>query len=163
VADVWVVDASPLIALAHADNLELLEKLPADLVVPMAVVEEILAGPDDPARRALSLGWGPRQAATVPERVAEWGLGKGESAVLTLAIELEATAVLDDRNARRSAKALGVSVIGTLGVIIRAKKHGLIAAAQPVIRSVVDAGLYYDDHAIQTLLSSVGESWPDLR
>jgi predicted nucleic acid-binding protein len=96
----------------------------------------------------------------VPERVADWGLGKGESAVLSLALELDATAVLDDRNARRCAKALGVSVIGTFGVIIRAKQHGLIAAAQPVIRSVVDAGLYYDGEALQTLLSSIGESWP---
>ena len=51
-------------------------------------------------------------------------------------------------------------MIGTFGVIIRAKQHGLIAAAQPVIRSVVDAGLYYDGGALQTLLSSIGESWP---
>ena len=88
------------------------------------------------------------------------GLGKSESAVLALALELGATAVLDDRSARRGAKALGVSVIGTFGVIIRARQRGLLAAARPVIRSVVDAGLYYDDSAIRTLLSSVGESWP---
>ena len=96
-ADGWVVNASPLIALAHAKKLELLEKLPSELVVPEAVVDEILAGPDDPARRALVSGWGPRRAATVPERVAEWGLGKGESAVLALALELDATAMLDAR------------------------------------------------------------------
>lgn len=95
----------------------------------------------------------------VPESIAEWGLGKGESAVLALALALEATAVLDDRSARRCASALGVPVIGTFGVIIRAKKRGLIAAAQPVIRSVIDAGLYYDDQSIRTLLSSVGERW----
>lgn len=158
-ADVWIVNASPLIALAHAHKLELLEKLPAELVVPEAVVEEILAGPDDPAHRALASGWGPRRTAAVLQEVAEWGLGKGESAVLALALELDATAVVDDRSARRCAKTLGISVIGTFGVIVRAKKHGLIAAAQPVIRSVVDAGLYYDDDAIRTLLSSLGESW----
>jgi len=50
VADGWVVNASPLIALAHAGKLELLDKLPSELVVPEAVVEEILAGPDDPGR-----------------------------------------------------------------------------------------------------------------
>ena len=159
-ADAWVVNASPLIALAHADKLELLEKLPAEIVVPEAVVEEILAGPNDPARRALASAWGPRRPATVPEKVAEWGLGKGESAVIALALELRATAILDDRSARRCAKALGVPVLGTFGVIIRAKQRGLIASAQPVIRSIVDAGLYYDDAAIRTLLSSIGESWP---
>jgi len=160
VADVWVVNASPVIALAHADALELLEKLSTRLVVPEAVVEEILAGPEDPARRALASGWGSRHAATVPARVAEWGLGSGESSVVALALELNATAVLDDRNARRSAKALGVSLIGTFGVIIRARRLGVIPAAKPVIRSVVDAGLYHDDDAIRVLLAHEGESWP---
>jgi predicted nucleic acid-binding protein len=40
VADVCVVNASPLIALAHADSLELLEALPAELTVPEASVGE---------------------------------------------------------------------------------------------------------------------------
>ena len=158
--DVWVVNASPLIALGHAGELELLENLASRLIVPDAVAEEILEGPDDPARRALSSGWGGRRACVVPERVAEWGLGKGESAVIALSVELNATAVLDDRNARRCAKALDVSVIGTFGAVIRAKHQGLIPAARPVIRSIVSAGLYYDDHGLRRLLSSVDESWP---
>jgi predicted nucleic acid-binding protein len=92
--------------------------------------------------------------------VAEWGLGRGESAVIALAMELGATAILDDRSARRCATALRLPVIGTFGVIVRAKQHGVIATAQPVIRSVVDAGLYYDDEALRTLLSRIGASWP---
>ena len=159
-ADVWIVNASPVIALAHADALGLLEKLSTRLVVPEAVVEEVLAGPEDPAHRALASGWGSRQAGAVPARVAEWGLGKGESAVVAIALELGATAVLDDRNARRCAKALGVPLIGTFGVILRARRQGLISAAKPVIRAVVDAGLYHDDDAIRALLSHEGESWP---
>lgn len=159
-ADVWVVNASPLIALGHAGKLELLEKLPAALFIPDAVAEEILAGPDDPACRALTAGWGPRRKTAVPEAVAEWSLGKGESAVVALALELGGTAVLDDRNARRCAKALEVPVIGTFGVIVRAKKQGLIAAAGPVIRALVDGGLYYDDDGIRALLSGIDEHWP---
>jgi predicted nucleic acid-binding protein len=159
VDDVWVVNASPLIALAHAKKLELLEKLSAQLVIPDAVAQEILAGRDDPARRALVSGWGQRRSTAISEKVAEWGLGQGESAVVATALELGGTAVLDDRSARRCAKALGVPIIGTFGVIIRARKFGLIEAAQPVIRSVVNAGLYYDDDSLRKLLSSVGEAW----
>lgn len=138
----------------------MLERLCWQLVVPSAVAEEILAGPEDPARRALVSGWGPRREAMVPEQVAEWGLGKGESAVIALTLALGATAVVDDRNARRCAQALGVSVIGTLGVIIRAKRHGLIDLAAPIIRSVLDAGLFYDDEGVRRLLEDVGERWP---
>ena len=98
---------------------------------------------------------GPRRATTVPEKVSEWGLGKGESAVPALAVELDATAALDDRSARRCAKALGVSMIGTFGVIVRAKRRGLVPAAAPVMREVVNAGLYYSDDAIEMLLASV--------
>jgi len=160
VSDVWVVDASPLIILGQVGELELLERLSSQLIVPAAVAEEVLAGPDDPAHRALLSGWGERRHATVPEMVAGWGLGQGESAVIALALELGATAVVDDRSARRCARAVGATVIGTLGVILRAKRRGLIDAAAPIIRSVLDAGLFYEDQAVRRLLEDVGEHWP---
>ena len=158
--DVWVVDASPLIILGQAGKLELLERLSERLVVPAAVAEEVLAGPEDAAHRALRTGWGEQRLADVPEAVAEWSLGQGESAVIALALELGATAVLDDRSARRCARAFGVSVIGTLGVILRAKRCGLVDAAAPIIRSVLDAGLFYEDEGVRRLLEGVGECWP---
>lgn len=96
----------------------------------------------------------------MPERVAEWGLGHGESAVLALALELGATAVVDDRAARRCAGVLGVPVIGTFGVILRAKRRGLLSDAAPSIRSVLAAGLFYDDALMGAVLASVGETWP---
>ena len=134
--DVWIANASPLIALARAGQLDLLTALPGSLVVPEPVAEEILAGRDDPARTALASGWGTRRAVTVPERIAEWGLGRGESAVLALALELgAATAVLDDRAARGCGRALGIPVIGTFGVIILAKQRGILTAAEPVFRA----------------------------
>lgn len=156
----WVVNASPLIALAHAGGLELLQRLPTQLLIPEAVVDEVLAGPEDPAHRALAGGWGSRWPVTPPERIVEWGLGRGESAVLALALELSATAVIDDRAARRCAHVLGVPVIGTLGVIVRAKRRALIAEAAPLIRSVLAAGLFCDEEMIATLLTAVDEPWP---
>jgi predicted nucleic acid-binding protein len=51
VSDVWVANASPVIALAKAGHLDLLTKLANELWVPDAVVAEILAGPAaDPGR-----------------------------------------------------------------------------------------------------------------
>lgn len=71
-----------------------------------------------------------------------------------------ATAVVDDRAARRAAKALSLPVTGTFGVIVRAKRRGIIDAAKPVIRAVLETGLYYDDESVRTLLEAMGESWP---
>jgi predicted nucleic acid-binding protein len=88
VAEVWVVNASPIIVLAQADALDLLTRLAVEVVVPDAVLAEVCAGPSsDPARQALERGWGVRTAqTTVPASVLEWSLGQGESAVLATAL-----------------------------------------------------------------------------
>lgn len=80
--DRWVVDASPLIPLAQAGQLALLSFLASAVVIPEAVVTEVLAGPGtDPARQDLEGGWGTRVApAPVPARVLAWGLGAEETA-----------------------------------------------------------------------------------
>jgi predicted nucleic acid-binding protein len=58
VSDVWIVNASSVIALAKVGRLHLLDDLCKELLVPEAVVAEILAGPpSDPARRAVENGW----------------------------------------------------------------------------------------------------------
>ena len=83
----WVVNASPVIVLAKAGYLHLLKELPAELLLPEAVVAEILAGPvSDPARRALEEGWAqPLGPARISAELLEWGLGAGETAVLAVA------------------------------------------------------------------------------
>ena len=161
-SDIWVVNASPVIALAKVDRLHLLHDLCKELLVPEAVVAEILAGPpSDPARLAVQRGWG---ATATVDRIApdllEWGLGTGETAVLALAMERKpATAVLDDAAARTCAKALGIEVIGTLGAVLRAKKKAIISSAADVLKSLRVAGLRLDNHMIRSALEGIGETW----
>jgi predicted nucleic acid-binding protein len=162
VNEVWVANASPIIVLAKAGHLELLQELPGELVLPEAVVAEVLAGPEsDPARQALQGGWGLRQApAAVPSELLEWGLGPGETAVLALARERSpCTAILDDAAARTCAKAFGVPLLGTLGVVLRAKKRGLIPQAADLLKAIRAAGLHLDDRTIRLALGRIGETW----
>jgi predicted nucleic acid-binding protein len=161
VSDIWVVNASPVIVLAKAGRLDLLRDSRRELLVPEAVAAEILAGPpSDPARQALEGGWGLR---TAPHHIApdllEWGLGVGETAVLALAIERKLTAVLDDAAARTAAKALGIAVVGTLGIVLRARKKGLIPSAADVLKALQMAGLYLDDEVVRQALEGIRENW----
>jgi len=162
VNDVWVVNASPVIALAKADRLHLLLDLCKELLVPEAVVAEILAGPpSDPARQAIERGWG---LAVAPHHIApellEWGLGNGETAVLAVAMQRRpATAVLDDAAARTCAKALGIEVVGTLGVVLRAKRRAVIPSAADVLKALRVAGLHLDDKMVCSALEGIGEIW----
>jgi predicted nucleic acid-binding protein len=78
-SEIWIANASPIIVLTQCGYLDLLTKLSSKVVVPQAVVEEIIAGtPSDPARVAIENGWGDR---AVPQSIAtdllEWGLGRG--------------------------------------------------------------------------------------
>ena len=158
-----VVNASPLICLAKAGSLELLTRLSAEVVVPEAVVSEVLAGgPGDPARLALEAGWGRRLVAShVPHQVLEWGLGAGESSVIAAALEIEdATAVLDDREARVCARLVGLPVVGSLGVVLRCVRAGIVPAAVPILRALRDSGIHLDDRTIRAaLLRTTGEDW----
>lgn len=155
-----VVDASPLIVLARIGRLDLLG---AAVTLPAAVVSEVLAGrEDDPARRAIEAGLFPAGVPVdVPDVIMEWGLGAGESAVLALTRSAPGSeAVLDDAQGRRCARALGIPVIGTLGLVVRAARHGVIPAAAPVVRELRAAALRLDDDLVaEVLRRALGEEW----
>jgi predicted nucleic acid-binding protein len=76
-----------------------------------------------------------------------------------LAAERRLTAVLDDAAARSCAKAVGVEVIGTLGVVLRAKKKAIIPSAGDVLKALRMAGFYLDDDVVRAALVGVGERW----
>jgi predicted nucleic acid-binding protein len=161
--ETWVVNSSPVITLAKVGQLRLLEQLPAELFVPEAVATELLAGPPgDPARQAIESGWGKRLAAdTTLSELLEWGLGPGETEVIAIARnQVAAVAVLDDALARNCAKSLGVSVVGTLGIVLRAKKRGLVHRAGDVLQALRQQGLHLDDLTIRLALGRIGENWP---
>lgn len=160
--DLWIVNASPIITLAKAGHLRLLLAQAPELWIPEPVALELLAGdPEDPARKQIESGWGKRVPLDrIASEVLEWGLGPGESSVLTLAAQAPSSlAVLDDASARSCARALGIPVTGTLGVILRAKLQGMIPSAAEVVQSLRSANLYLDSKTIQRALAGVGEEW----
>jgi hypothetical protein len=163
VGEVFVVNASPVITLAKAGHLALLTALAETILLPAAVVGEVLAGPEsDPARRALEGGWGTRMPVrSIPSIVLEWGLGAGEAEVIAVVLEGSGrTAVLDDAQGRKCARALRLPLIGTLGVVLRAKRLGWITSAAEVLRELQEVGLHLDQQTIAVALSRVaGEEW----
>jgi predicted nucleic acid-binding protein len=126
-------------------------------------VAEVMAGrADDPARLALERGFGLRTVVpAIPTEVLEWGLGAGESSVIALAhARRDATVILDDAEARSCTRALGVAVMGTLGVVLRGKRLGRIDSAAAVIRELRRVGLHVEDRVIGPAIAKLaGERW----
>ena len=162
VADLWVVNSSPLITLAKVEQLPLLTGHGRQLLIPEQVAGEVMAGlEDDPARLALEGGFGaPLCPVSIDPEVLGWSLGAGESAVLSAARVLGATAILDDGAARKAARTLGIRLTGTLGLVIAGAKSGQVSSATQIIRELRAAGLRLDDRAITDALARfLGETW----
>jgi len=157
----WVINASPLIVLAKIEHLHLLQSLSSELVIPRAVAVEIEAGPvGDPARRFLTSPTLPVVDVAIEPLVQSWDLGAGETAVLSYAWHNRGWgAVVDDGMARRCAQVLSIPIVGTLGIILRARHRGLIPAAVPVLRQLQAQGFHLDVKMLPSLVESVGEKW----
>jgi predicted nucleic acid-binding protein len=161
---ILVCNASPLIVLAKAGLLDLLTGLCAGLRIPRSVAEEVsrINDPADPARIWLLRNNGfVADSPSVSPFVMAWDLGAGESSVISLVESLPGlTAVLDDLAGRRCAQAIGLPVVGTLGLILMAKQRGLISSVRPALDSIVAAGLFISRHHIDSILTQAGESSP---
>lgn len=157
----WVVNSSPLIVLGKAGLLELLPRLAGMLVVPSAVVREVSVRKEE----ALLLEFLEKSSQIKVEpdcellsAVRAWDLGKGESQAISMAIRLDAACVvLDDLEARRCAKTMHARVIGSLGIIVKARQKGLIGEAKPMIERLRRCGLYLHDAVVAIALEQAGE------
>ena len=66
--------------------------------------------------------------------------------------------ILDDKKARRIAKQLGLQVIGTLGVLLQAKRMSAIAEISSYLNELRYAGYYMTDELYLETLRLAGES-----
>ena len=151
----WIVNASPIIALAKIGRLDLLTEAGRELLIPSAVATEIQNFPAaDPAVVAIRTSLG-RYLFEEEDlnAVLEWGLGAGETAVLSAASRRKAFAIIDDREARSAAKALGVAFLGTMGVVLLARQEGRIERAADILRGLQEVGLRLDHRLISEALS----------
>lgn len=159
--DAIVLDASPLILLSRAERLDLLVPLAPEIVVPEPVLREVMAkGKDDVTARAV--GTAPWLtvvlAPDIPAAIAAWELGEGEASVLAWAFQRSgAAAVLDDLEGRRCAQSLGIPVLGTVAVVLRAKRRGQIPSARTVLQDLVRVGMYLSPRTLDEVLRRAGE------
>ena len=149
-----VSNSSPLIALAGIQRLNLLPAIFESILIPPAVAREI--GPSIPVLAR----WLRIQAPNVLPSVSllRRRLGAGERDALALAIELRADwIILDDLPARRSAEAAGLNVIGTLGMLLAAKRAGLLESIRPELDALVRTSFFLSPQLYDQLLQAAGE------
>ena len=119
-----ISDTSPLITLAKIGHIHLLQTLFGSVIVPSVVLQE-LSAKSAPDILLLTGDWLIVRAPSTPLTFP--GLDAGEVAAISLAVELsESSLLIDERAGRKTASSAGISVIGTVGVLIEAAERGLV-------------------------------------
>lgn len=158
-----VSNSSPLVALSVIGKLHLLQDKFNTIMIPEAVWKEIaLDGRDKPgADHILRSKWIKiefLQNKKVAESL-EKDIDYGESEAIALALEMDADIVLlDDKLARAVAKSLGLNILGTVGILIWAKKAGLIESLRTELHKLLIHGNFrLSNPLIRMALHEVGE------
>ncbi len=152
---VVVADSSPLIYLSRVGALDLLASVYQDVVIPRAVWNEVVERrPSAPGVEAITQALWIRIDDRQLRRD-DLGLDPGETAAIFLAEALHADALLiDERLGREIAEARGITVRGTLGVLVQARQMGALPALRPVLDALVAEGFRIAPALIREALES---------
>lgn len=140
-----VADTGPLVILAKLNHLPLLHQLYTEIRIPETVLIEAttLAYRQDAKR---IVGFAAQYSQVMPD-IAEddpdyldYGLDAGEAQAISWAKRANCPVLLDERRGRAVAKQEHLAVLGTVGLLLKAKQAGLI----PEISSLLDNMLAYD-------------------
>lgn len=128
------------------------------------MVQEIRArGSHDPTVRILNeTAWlEVAPVPVIPDEILAWDLGRGESSVLALAWSKPGSiAMIDDLSGRRCAQTLRIPLLGTVGLVLLAKKqNGVIPSARATLAVLREQGMYLSDSVLNSALVLVGEVW----
>lgn len=156
-----ITNASPLLFLAQLDRGELLCLGVQEVFVPSIVLGEICAKGDLAAERIKGyLGRGLRECLlTRPELLHLLpDLGEGEKEVIAQALQEKiVSVVLDDLDARRVARRMGLDPVGTVGLLLAAKKQNLIPSLKHELERLKVLGFWVSDVLAEQALREAGE------
>jgi predicted nucleic acid-binding protein len=164
-----IADASPLIALASVDRLELLEKLYQEVCIPVTVKKELRLDSDMRGAKRLSqaveeglLKVISTDYPTDSHQQLLQILDQGETEAILLAESFRHTPdyrflLIDERKGRLVAKQRGLKVAGTGAVLLAAKKHGFIVCIKSELQALQDVGYRLSKLLQQRLLELAGE------
>ena len=160
-----ISDTSPIINLAIIDKLDLLPQLFDTMVIPEAVFNEIvIIGKGLPGSDIIeNAKW--VEVKTCNNRIFINSLLDyvqiGEAEALTLALELQAdTIIVDEAAARNLAEQFGLNFTGLLGILIKAKEHGLIPSVKPLMDALRTKARFFIHQSLYNQVLAIAKEEP---
>lgn len=160
-----VADSGPLIALGRLGLLGLPLKMFVEVLVTSTVWNEVAGGRvrDEHAQlhEARQQGWLTLVAdpATIPSAFASPLLDYGERTALSLALTLKSDCdvLIDERRGRLAAERAGLNVLGTLGLLVRARQLSLVGPVRPLAERLLTSGYHLGRALVDETLATLGE------
>jgi len=148
--DLIIADSTCLIGLERIDKIDLLPQMYSQVIIPPQVQKEF----------GLSFAW---LIVKTPQNIGivnslKLMVDDGESEAIALAYELGYRLVVDDKQARNIAKRLDIEIIGTVGILVKAKQLGLIDQLLTILEALENKGFYLSQSLKTEALILVGET-----
>jgi predicted nucleic acid-binding protein len=154
-----VSDSTVLIALSSLGVLEILKNLYGRIIIPEAVYKELVRGEGKPGSEIGSIDWiDVRTLAPQFKKYLEFDLDEGEAETIALSEEIGADLILiDDYWARKIAEYKSLKYTGTLGILLKAKKKGLIKEIKSILNELINKGFWISTELCNAVLKEAGE------
>jgi predicted nucleic acid-binding protein len=158
--DALVINTSPIIALTAAlGDLQVL-KMYQRVLVPFEVHQELLVGgvgnfalPEFEAASWLDKRTGPVQLGTALQNM----LDLGEATVIQLALDENIqTVCIDEATGRRVARLHRLSVTGSVGILLRARREGYDFSISDAIKRMTAQGIWLSERACDQVCTRSG-------
>ena len=155
-----IADAGPLIAFARLHQIGLLPQLFGRVLVTDIVFRECAGRiyfpesaliQESVSKKQLELCASPDFSAFAQK------IDAGEASAIAVAIDFGCGVLMDDKAGRKMATNAGVPVIGTVGVLVLAKRNGLIPLVMPLLEALATSGYFLSEEIISAALAASGE------
>ncbi len=155
-----VADTSPIISLSVIGKLDLLKDIFEEFIIPEEVYRELTKN-DKPYSEMLK-SFLKTNVRSINNHIAvemlNFEIDKGESEAIILAIENNIkTILIDDYKARQVAMYKNLNVIGTIGLLLKAKMSGLIKEIKPLLDNLIAHNIRISNELYLTALSKADE------
>lgn len=144
-----VVDSTCLIGLENIGHLDLLPRLFESVHAPPEVEREFGSSPE-----WLKID---RPSSLDLVRALKVTVDDGEAEAIALAVERQWRIVVDDLKARDLAQRMGLRIIGTVGLLVRAKRASLIPWINPLLNALSENGFRLSEDLKREALRLAGE------
>jgi len=156
---ILIADSSALIALSICQSLDLLDSLFGDVKVPQAVFDEVsVSNKAESVALIEYLQDKIEQVDTAQYVYLDSYADLGETEAMLLYKQMSADWLLiDDKRGKKIASVNKIKTIGSLGVLLSAKKRGLIKEIRPKLELIQQSEVFLHESLIQTVLNLAEE------